>query len=366
MQDLLYEASEEATEATVWIDLASPSHPFLFASIARGLSVDCLTTVRQKTETVDLAESCDLHPTVLGRDFDNPHLRKLGIPLRTAQLAARAPAADVSLSARNAMCVLASKARGIPSIHFTDNDVTAHVDGLHVERLYNRFEAAATHTVVPAAFDQSELTTWGVDRDRIHTYDGYKEDVYVADFEPDPTFPDRLPVDNYVVIRPEALSAAYVETKRSIAPELLAGFVADGYDVVYLPRGRGDEAAAEPYDPSRVYVPDRPLDGRQLAWHASCVLTGSGTMAREAACMRKPAVSFFPNTPLSVDQELIASGRIFHSRDPDAIRTYVHKHDGDPSSGSLAPSAIVRDEVIAIVDRLLRELTGSTGGVNGA
>src|SRR5699024_1121191 len=229
-----------------WIDLVSPSHPFFFHALARGLDdVAVMTTVREKTETVSLASEVGFSHRVVGRDFDNVLLRKVGIPLRTAQLALEAPDCDVSLSSRNAMCVLASKARGIPSIHFTDNDITAHIDGLWIEELYNRFEAAATHNVVPQAFETSELTRWGARSGAVHTYDGYKEDVYVADFEPDPNFPDRLPFGSgeYIVVRPEALTAAYVNAD-SIVPDLLAAAAERGIGVVYLPRGRGDEIHA--------------------------------------------------------------------------------------------------------------------------
>lgn len=139
------------------------------------------------------------------------------------------------------MCVLASKARGIPSIHFTDNDITAHVDGLQTEKLYNFLEAQATHNVVPAAFDQSELTRWGATREQIHAYDGYKEDVSVATFEPDDSFLEKLPFTEFVVIRPEALDAAYVDAERSIVPDLLEQLVEADENVVYLPRGRDDE-----------------------------------------------------------------------------------------------------------------------------
>ena len=343
-----------------WIDLVSPSHPFFFAALAEGLDdVAVATTVREKTETVSLAREVGFTHRVVGRDFDNALVRKAGIPLRTAQLALEAPDGDVSLSSRNAMCVLASKLRGIPSIHFTDNDITAHIDGLWVEELYNRFEAAATHNVVPAAFATEELTRWGADESAIHTYDGYKEDVYVANFDPEPEFPERLPFASgeYIVVRPEALTAAYVDAD-SIVPELLAAADERDIGVVYLPRGRGDEVHARDYDDDAVFVPDGAVNGLQLAWHARCVLTGSGTMSREAACMEKPAVSFFPNTLLSVDQELVADGRIFHSRDADAIIGHIAGLDEDDVAPDRERARAVRDEVVALTNELLRSCCG--------
>ncbi len=355
----------QATEHTrtkpvrAWIDLVSPSHPFFFDALVAGLDdVSVTTTVREKTETVSLAREVGFTHRVVGRDFDNALLRKFGIPLRTAQLAIEAPECDVSLSSRNAMCILASRVRGIPSIHFTDNDITAHIDGLWVEELYNRFEAAATHNVVPRAFATEELTRWGADADSIHTYDGYKEDVYVAEFEPDSDFPDRLPFESgeYIVVRPEALTAAYVDAD-SIVPDLLAAATERDIPVVYLPRGRGDETYAEDYS-EMVYVPEGAINGLQLAWHARCVLTGSGTMSREAACMEKPAVSFFPNTLLSVDQELVADERIYHSRNPQEIVAYIESLDESTISPDRERARAVREEVIDLTNALIHSCCG--------
>jgi predicted glycosyltransferase len=342
-----------ATPTRVWVDLVSPSHPFFFGALARGLEgVSVTTTVREKTETVSLAREVGFAHRVVGRDFDSTLARKIGIPLRTLQLGLRAPDCDVSLSARNAMCVIASHLRGIPSIHFTDNDITAQVPGLGIEKLYNRFEATATHNVVPAAFDSRELIRWGADPDSVHTYDGYKEDVYVADFSPDPDFPDRLPFTEYVVVRPEALTAAYVDAD-SIVPDLLAGAVERDVGVVYLPRGRGDEEYARGYDSGEVYVPEGAINGLQLAWHARCVLTGSGTMGREAASMGKPAVSFFPNALLSVDRELVEQGRVYHSRDPGAILNYLEGLDAGDVAPDRERAQEVRREVVALTQRLV-------------
>lgn len=355
------EAGRRAVRA--WVDLASPGHPFFFESLRDGLDgVDWRTTAREKTETVPLARGLGLDHTVVGRDYDHPLVRKFGIPYRTLQLVRRMPACDVSLSLRNAMCVLASRVRGVPSIHFTDNDVMRHADGVTGESVYARLEAAATHNLVPAAFDARVLTGRGADPDRVHRFDGTKEDVYVAGFDPDPSFPAALPFDpgRYVVVRPEALDATYVDAERSLVPDLLARFVDRGTGVVYLPRRRGDDGHAAPYDRDEVFVPPDPLDGLQLAWHARCVLTGSGTMAREAVAMDKPAVSFFPGRLLSVDARLADEGRLLHSRDPAAIAEYVGSHEST-GRGDTARARAVRREVLDLVADLVNRCT-ATGG----
>ena len=345
----------ESEQVSAWVDLVSPSHPFFFDALVDHLTdVSVEITVREKTETVPLTRELGLDYTVIGQDFDNSLARKLGIPLRTGQLSMQAPAADIALSSRNVMCILAAKARGIPSIHYTDNDITAYVDGLRAEELYNRLEGMATHNVVPAAFKQRELDRWNTSGE-VHTYDGVKEDVYVASFEPDSEFTARLPFEEYIVIRPEALSAAYVDVETSIVPALLQLAVTHDLSVVYLPRGRGDSAFANPYDDADVFVPEEPLNGLDLAWHANCVLTGSGTMAREAASMETPAVSFFPNELLSVDRYLVDQGRIFHSRDPEAIIDYVTGLTADEAAATTGRAETVRAEVVELTNQLITQ-----------
>ena len=345
-------------EPIAWVDLVSPSHPFFFKGLLSALSgVAVEPTVRNKTETVALSRERGFDHTVLGRDFESPQLRKLGIGVRTAELACRMPDCDVSLSARNAMCVLASQVRGVPSIHFTDNDITAYVDDLVAERLYNRIEASATHTVVPAAYRTEELTRCGIHPDRIHTYDGCKEDVSVAGFEPDPRSLIASPFSGYLVIRPEALSAAYVNARGgSIVPDLLAEATSRGYNIVYLPRGQGDEAFAHGYPVDRVFVPERAISGLNLAWHAECVLTGSGTMTREAACMDKPAISFFPGPLLSVDRNLVSEDRLMHSRDRTVIFEWIDALGTRDVQPDTSRSNAVRTEVAELTAELINEL----------
>lgn len=82
-------------------------------------------------------------------------------------------------------------------------------------------------------------------------------------------------------------------------------------------------------------------------------------MAREAACMRKPAVSFFPSPLLSVDRELAANGRLYHSRDPDAIVDYLLGLDTDDIESDCSHSAQVRTEVLELTNELIETVTGT-------
>ena len=80
-------------------------------------------------------------------------------------------------------------------------------------------------------------------------------------------------------------------------------------------------------------------------------------MAREAACLGKISVSFFPSDRLlSVDEKLIEEKKIFHSRDPKEIVTYVlSKKDKDKKSKDFQKSKRVKKEVMKIIENIIHE-----------
>jgi hypothetical protein len=160
-----------------------------------------------------------------------------------------------------------------------------------------------------------------------------------------------LPFKDYIVIRPEALSSFYVDGKKSLVPDLFSYFKDHDVNVVYLPREQSEMKFAEQFD---VFVPHEPLHGLDLCYFADAVLTGSGTMGREAAVMGKPAVSYFPNSSLiSVDQRLIEEGRLFHSRKADEIGDYVLTHMKQSRSPHVSHAKKVKAEVVDIIKEIL-------------
>lgn len=58
--------------------------------------------------------------------------------------------------------------------------------------------------------------------DQIKTFDGFKEDIYIADYKVDEHFLEKLPFNDFITIRPENLKAAYVpKDATTIVPQLL-------------------------------------------------------------------------------------------------------------------------------------------------
>lgn len=304
----------------IWIDIINPSDVLFFNALMHDLT-DCqiAVTYRERAETVNLGHSFGIEGAIVGKDSTEPITKIFQMGFRTARLFRFINHFDCSMSFENGMSTLVSKMRGKTSFQFCDNDLKFIQKTSRYQDLEMKIKLLADYLIVPRVCSTAFKNH--VDGGRLVTYDGYKEDVYIADYIPDPCFLESVPYKRFVVVRPEALDAFYVKEKRSIVPAILRGLVHEGVNVIYLPRTLADRRHAD--DSPQVFIPDSSLNGLDLCHYADAVLTGSGTMAREAACMGKRSVSFFPGEHLlSVDRQLVDDKRVFHSRDPDEIVAY--------------------------------------------
>ena len=344
----------------IWIDLINTSHPVFFKSLIGELDRAhqvCLTA-RDRSETVALARELGMTPRVIGTDFSNRAVKAANHALRTLALFARAPRFDVALAFGGSTSVAVARARAKPSVVFHDNDLI-FTRATRAGTLETKVMARADHIIIPAAFPAQVLLNRGARRKSIHQFEGYKEDVYIADYRPDPGFPARLPFTDFVVLRPEALFAAYVSETSSIVPELIKALVAGRTNVVYLPRIKADLSHIETLrGSSHLFVPQQALNGLDLCWYSQAVLTGSGTFAREAACLGTTAVSFFPERLLAVDQRLVDEGRMLHSRSVDKIIEHIASSRERDKQPDLERSRAVKRQVVSITKAILAELEG--------
>ena len=111
--------------------------------------------------------------------------------------------------------------------------------------------------------------------------------------------------------------------------------------VVWLRRNPGDSAPVG----ENISAPETPLDGPSLLAAADVVVSGGGTMTREAALLGTPAYSIFMGPAGAVDSELARRGwltQVSEPRDVAAIRV-------EPKPPSTRPRirSTVRGELIA-------------------
>jgi len=331
----------------LWFDLDNPPDVNVFCSIIRSLrDHECIVTTRRFDGLDRLLDMHRLVHRVIGGHLGSAPLAKgVGTAARTIELALRLPIFDASIASLGVPSVLAARLRGRPAIGFLDGDLpTAN------------FRASAplvSHLFVPSVFNDHVLDRFGL-TERATKYEGFKEELAVANYEPNPTFLEEVPFQEYVLVRPEALRAEYVPRgATSIVPELLKRFEDEDINVLYLPRYLDDRLYAE--GRKNVFIPAGPVNGLDASYYARAVLTGSGTFAREAAVLGVPAASFFPGpTLLSVDLEMIRRSWIIHSRIPDVLVDYALTAPRRPFDR--AGCRRVLQQVLSLLDTALSEL----------
>ncbi|HVS21652.1 MAG TPA: DUF354 domain-containing protein [Pyrinomonadaceae bacterium] len=298
----------------IWIDLANSPHvPFFRALIpefvAREHQVEI--TARDFAQTVELAMKAGMMPYVIGGHGGGSITSKAGNLIgRAAALRkwARDRGFDLTVSHNSYAQIAAAAALGIKTVTLMDYE---HQPANHLAfRL-------ASRVIVPRAFPAAELRRYGASMRKVKRYDGTKEDVYLADFTPDPAFPETLrglgiaSEDVLVVVRPPAREALYHRFENELFDELLSRLSSrNDVRIVLLPRSNAQRADYEARNWSNMIMPQYALDGANLIAAADLVISAGGTMNREAAALGVPAASIYAGKWAEIDEELVREGRL--------------------------------------------------------
>lgn len=326
----------------VWIDIKNSHEPLFFKSIMNGVpDHDYHFTCRDYAEITSLLDKYHIPYDLVGHRPEG-HIFKRGAGFidRLLKLMIRVPKYDVSLNHCSSWSIYNSWLRGRPSIVLNDNDINP-------KAFSKKFMNMISYVISPIFIDKNYYIQQGLKANQVYQYDGFKEDIYIADYNPDNSFCSDLPFDDFVTIRAENSQALYYgRNKVSIVPELVKKFNAEGIGVIFLPRYKKDREILE--ESNGVYIPNQGMNGLDLCYYSRAVLTGAGTFAREAGSMGRCAVSFFGGEKLlSVDKEMIRRKWVFHSRDSDEIINHVKYCDKKPIN--LGRSKKVKNEVIRII-----------------
>jgi len=332
----------------VWIDLANSPHvPFFRALIDRFTAAghEIEITAREFAETIPLARDAGLNPHVIGSHGGRRVTFKAGnLVGRAWNLAkwARTRRFDLAVSHNSYSQILAARSLRLKTVTLMDYE---HQPANHLAfRLASRI-------IVPASFPASELRRFGAGVGKVRRYHGTKEDVYLADFRPDPAFAARLcelgvnPDNVLVLMRPPAVEALYHRFENTLFDEAVEMLLKnEQVRIVLLPRS---EAQRETYaGRERLIVPPSPLPGADLIAASDLVISAGGTINREAAALGVPTASIYAGKWAAVDDGLVNEGRLQRlTENTDLNKLIVQKKPATNPRRSLS----VIDEVVGFI-----------------
>lgn len=301
-----------AKKAGIWIDLDNTPHVVFFEPIIeelRSRGYPLLITARDAFQVCELADQKKLPYVRIGRHYGKNRFRKAaGLLLRAFQLAPVAfrerPVLSLSHGARSQIII--SNLLGIPTLLLADYEFAEYPPLMR-----------PTWEMVPAVIPDDALCC---DASHVRKYPGIKEDVYVWKFQPDPAILDQLGLkasELIITVRPPATEAHYHNPE---SEQLFIAFMeracrTPNTRIVLLPRNRKQaefirENWPQWFAQSRTVIPGAALDGLNLIWHSDLLVSGGGTMNREAAALGVPVYSIFRGSIGAVDRHLQQSGRL--------------------------------------------------------
>jgi len=321
----LVEFVRPAARKKIWVDLDNSPHVPFFRPIIEELrkkDYEVLVTARDAYQVRELLDYYEVPGRIVGRHYGKLKvLKALGTCWRALALvgAVRKESPDLAMSHGSRACLLASTMLKIPNMTLADYEFVAKVPTIK-----------PTWLMVPSVVPDEALS---LSRSKIMKYPGIKEDVYLSRFRPDPGLRMRLGISPdalLVMVRPPATEAHYHNPEsEGLLTEALRRFVGEANaTIILLPRNKRQEAElraawAKDVASGRVLIPEHVEDGLNLIWNSDLVISGGGTMNREAAAMGVPVYSIFRGKIGAVDRYLVEQGRLILLETADDVRTKI-------------------------------------------
>ena len=319
---------------TVWIDLDNSPHVLFFAPIIERLKaedVEVLITVRSYAQVVDLANMFGLSYHTIGTHYGGSKLMKVaGLIIRSIKLfplvLKHRPQLAISHGSRSQL-LLAWLLR-IPSILAMDYEFT---------------QAFVKPSLILAP---EALKNAGLEKrfKSVDYYPGIKENVYIQNPPKGDGILQSLNLDDkrlIVSVRPPATTAHYfVEKSRKLFEKTMSYLATQpNVQVVILPRTKvqGNDIRKEFEDyftQGLMTIPEQTVHALDLIWVSDLIISGGGTMNREAAVLGVPVYSIYAGKLGAVDAFLEENGRLTFLRDESDIREKLNleKRDHDPNN----------------------------------
>jgi len=153
-----------------------------------------------------------------------------------------------------------------------------------------------------------------------YQYPGIKEDVYVSRFIPDKNIKQEFGLNEQkiiIILRPPAVEAHYHKHLSDELFKYILNLLTERKNMQIILLPRNDKQAYDIKEKwknyfvtGKIIIPKKAVNGLNLIWHSDLVISGGGTMNREAAALGVPVYSIFGGNIGSIDKYLSKNGRL--------------------------------------------------------
>ena len=302
----------------IWFDFDNAPHvPILLPIIKeiRKRGYKTLLTARDKSETKELLILNREEFKVIGKSFPKSKILKLLFTLNRAvklifYLKKRGNGKTIlSVNHSSRSALLASWLKRIPSVALYDYE--------YVNSTFQNI--FATKILMPNVFTIDKLKKANINTKNLDFYPGIKEQIYISSNYKKTDLLNEFGIDTSKIIitfRPPGTSGHYHNPKSEIIMDEILNKMSQEKEKIFLimlPRTRKQKEmmfALFRQKKIRFFIPESPINGIDLILNSDLVLSGGGTMIREAAVLGVPSYSFFQGPKGAVDEFLEKNERL--------------------------------------------------------
>lgn len=295
----------------ILIDADNGPHALIIAPIREIMlrrGHDVVVTARDRTNTLQLLSLYGIPHIAVGGEYAPSMVGKIRGTIGRAwslskQIRRHQP--DVTFGHGSRALPLASQLTSVPSVTMYDYEwVNA--------ALFNR---GCRTILLPDCITDERIGEAGIDPRKAQGYPGFKENIYLSGHQFEPGVAEDLGLDPdrvAVLLRPPATTAHYHNPEAEILFTAILKKLAASPEVqvVMLARTPDQVRLANEAGIADLIVPKRVYDGPSLIAVMDLMISGGGTMTREAAILGVPSYSFFRGRSGLVDQTLESQGRL--------------------------------------------------------
>src|SRR6202171_1980313 len=340
----------------IWIDIDNSPHVPFFVPIVEELRKrghEVILTARDDYQVCELLELYHLSCKIVGRHYGKNRAAKiLGTCMRAAQLIPMmvGEKIDLAVSHGSRAQMMVGFALGIPTLLILDYEFIAMMGFIRPDWI-----------LVPQMIPNSkELAP----KRQVLRYPGLKEDVYVPRLRLDPSVKDQFGLQRneiVVTVRPPAIEAHYHNPEAEVLLDAALNFLTQAPDVrvILLPRNESQaktlrENWGKWITNKKIMIPEHAVDGINLIWFSDLVVSGGGTMNREAAALGVPVYSIFRGRIGAVDHYLAEQGRLTLIESVEQVRTKIalvrRTRPDAPGNAKQATLQVIIENIVKILE----------------